>query len=108
MDWPIKMMGPAAITYPTQGEYARTAIQAFSLAAEERCIYTHTGWRKLNGRWCYLHAGGALADSGQIENVEGRMGGSLARYQLRLPDNPGALVAAVRARPCLVELCPPS
>jgi hypothetical protein len=63
MDWPIKMMGPAAITYPTQREYARTAIQAYSLGAEERCIYTHTGWRQLNGLWCYLHAGGAIAGS---------------------------------------------
>jgi hypothetical protein len=57
MDWPIKKMGPAAITYPNQREYARTAIQSFSLTAEERCIYTHSGWRKLNGRWCYLRAG---------------------------------------------------
>jgi hypothetical protein len=107
MDWPIKMMGPAAITYPTQREYARTAIQSFSLAAEERCVYTHTGWRQLNGRWCYLHAGGAIAESGPIENVEVRMGGSLAHYQLRLPENPDALAVAVRASLCLVELGPP-
>ena len=107
MDWPIKMMGPAAITYPTQREYARTAIQSFSLAAEERCIYTHTGWRQLNGRWCYLHAGGAIAEGGSIKNVEVRMGGSLAQYQLRLPENPDALAVAVRASLCLVELGPP-
>jgi hypothetical protein len=107
MDWPIKMMGPAAITYPTQREYARTAIQSFSLAAEERCIYTHTGWRQLNGRWCYLHAGGAIAESGPIENVEVRMGGSLAHYRLRLPENPDALAVAVRASLCLAELGPP-
>jgi hypothetical protein len=44
-----------AITYPNQKEYARTAIQSFSLAAEERHIYTHTGWRKVDGQRLFLN-----------------------------------------------------
>ena len=36
MDWPIERMGAAAITFPNQREYARTAIQSFSVTAEER------------------------------------------------------------------------
>lgn len=106
MEWPINIMGPAAITYPNQREYARTAIQSFSLTAEERCIYTHTGWRQIDGRWCYLHAGGAIADCGLIENVEVRLRGSLAHYQLQLPKAPESLVAAVRASLRLVDLGP--
>jgi hypothetical protein len=38
MDWPLEQMGPAAITFPNQKEYARTAIQSFSLTAEERQV----------------------------------------------------------------------
>ena len=53
MDWPIERLGSAAITFPTQREYARTAIQSHSITAEERCIYTHTGWRKIDGRWVF-------------------------------------------------------
>jgi hypothetical protein len=26
----------------------------------ERTVHTHTGWRKLDGEWAYLHGGGAL------------------------------------------------
>ncbi len=107
MDWPIKTMGPAAITYPNQREYARTAIQSFSLTAEERCIYTHAGWRQLNGQWCYLYSGGAIAASGLIENVEVRLGGSLAMCQLQLPADSDALITAVRASLRLVDLGPP-
>ena len=52
MNWPIDRMGSAnAIVFPHQRENARTAIQiSISLtAAEERCIYAHTGWR--NVKW---------------------------------------------------------
>jgi hypothetical protein len=108
MDWPIEKMGPAAITYPNQREYARTAIQSFSLTAEVRCIYTHTGWRQLNGQWCYLHSGGAITARGFLENVEVRLSGSLAHCQLRLPAEPDGLIAALHASMRLVELGPPS
>jgi hypothetical protein len=108
MDWPIKYMGVSAITYPNQREYARTAIQSFSLCAEKRCIYTHTGWRQLNGQWCYLYSGGAISASGLMENVEVCLGGSLAQSQLQLPADSEALIAAVRASLRWVDLGPPS
>jgi hypothetical protein len=57
MDWPIEQLGRAAITFPNQRDYTRTAIQSFSMAADERCIYTHTGWREVDGRWRFLRAG---------------------------------------------------
>ena len=55
MEWPIDRMGSAAITFPNQREYARTAIQSLSITAEERCVYAHTGWRHVDGCWLYLH-----------------------------------------------------
>ena len=64
MEWPIERMGSAAITFPNQKEYARTAIQSFSITAEERCIFAHTGWRSVDGQWLFLHAGGAVGGAG--------------------------------------------
>ena len=69
MDSPIERMGSAAITFPYQREYARTAIQWFSMTAGERSVYAHTGWRKLDGRWLYLHAGGAIDGAGDVRDI---------------------------------------
>ena len=85
MDWPIEHMGSAAITYPNQREYARTAIQSFSITAEERCIYTHTGWRNVDGQWLFLHAGGAIGAAGQCRTSKCDSRVAVSRYELRLP-----------------------
>jgi hypothetical protein len=107
MDWPIEQMGPAAITFPNQKEYARTAIQSFSLTAEERRVYAHTGWRQVGGHWVYLHAGGAIGSAGPVDGVNVRLAGSLANYELSLPSGPEAVISAVRASLRLLELGPP-
>lgn len=108
MDWPIEHMGSAAITYPYQRDYVRTAIQSLSVTAEERCIYTHTGWRNADGRWLFLHEGGAICGDGAVPGVNVRLSGSVSRYLLELPDGSDALVAAVRASLRLLELGPPA
>jgi hypothetical protein len=107
MDWPIERMGATAITYPNQKDYARTAIQSFSFAAPERVIYTHTGWRKVDGKWLFLDAGGAIGDKGLVSDVAVRLSGSINSYQLRLPAGADALRTAVRAGLRLLELGPP-
>ena len=108
MDWAIEQMGPGAITFPNQREYARTAIQWFSMTAEDRRIYTHTGWRNIDGRWFYLHAGGAVGVDGAAAGVTVRLPSALGRYELRLPIEPAAMARAVRASIRLVELGPAS
>jgi hypothetical protein len=107
MDWPITQMGPTAITFPGQREYARTAIQSFSMTAAERRIFTHTGWRKVGAQWIYLHSGGAIGETGVISGIEVRLAGALSRYELRLPDS-GNVVRAVRASLRLARLGPAS
>ena len=107
MDWPIEQMGPAAITFPNQRDYARTAIQSDSLTAKERCIYAHTGWRNVGGIWLFLHAGGAICSAGDVSDVEVRLAGSMSRFELRSASQPNALVRAVRASLKLAELAPP-
>lgn len=107
MDWPIEKMGAAAITYPNQREYARTAIQSVSLTAVDRSIYTHTGWRHAAGSWTYLHAGGAIGGCGAVPDVSVRLCGPLSRYML----DPGGLEVApeaVKASLRLTELGSPA
>jgi len=107
MDWPIDRMGVAAITFPNQRDYARTAIQWFSMTAEERCIYTHTGWRNVDGLWVYLHTGGAVGAAGVVPGINVRLCGSLSGYQLCLPFESETLASAIRASLKLAELAPP-
>jgi hypothetical protein len=106
MDWPIERLGAAAITYPNQRDYARTAIQSLSMTAEQRCIYAHTGWRKVDGHWAFLHAGGAIGGNGVVSDVNVRLAGQMSRYSLRLPANTESLAIALRASLKLIELGP--
>ncbi len=106
MDWPIARMGAAAITFPNQRDYARTAIQSSSLTAEELCVYTHTGWRNVGGHWLFLHAGGAIGGAGAVSGINVQLSAPLMRYELRLPASSEALASAVRASLKLAELGP--
>ena len=106
MDWPIERLGAGAITYPNQRDYARTAIQSQSMTAEERCIYTHTGWRNVDGSWAFLHAGGAIAGAGAVSDVNVRLAGQMCRYELRLPASRESLAIAVSASLKVVDLGP--
>jgi hypothetical protein len=107
MDWAIERMGAAAITFPNQRDYARTAIQSLSITAEERSIYIHTGWRNLGGQWLYLHAGGAIGAGGAVSGINVRLSGQICRYELRLASASDALASAIRASLKLAELGPP-
>jgi hypothetical protein len=108
MDWPIERMGPAAITFPNQREYARTAIQSFSLSAKERCIYTHSGWRKVGDRWIFLHGGGAIGGDGPVSDIDVRLIGPMRHFNLCLPSGIEQLASAVKASLRLLRLGPPA
>lgn len=108
MDWPIERMGSGAITYPNQREYARTAIQSLSMSAEERCIYTHTGWRNVDGRWLFLHAGGAIGGAGAASDINVRLLDPVSSFELRLPAGRDKLALALKASLRLVDLGPAS
>ena len=43
-----------------------------------RSEYIHTGWRKIQGKWAYLHAGGAIG----ADNVNTALEGTLSLYNL--------------------------
>ncbi len=107
MEWAMNEMGPNAITYPNQREYARTAIQTTSATAEDRRVYTHTGWRDINSQQCFLYAGGAIGVNGKVLGLDVDLPGLMARYELRLPVTGDALREAVRSSLLLAELGDP-
>ena len=108
MDWAIEHLGPSAITFPNPREYARTAIQSYSMNAERRSIFTHTGWREIEGRQVFLHASGGIGEFGAVTGVNVHLNGGLSRFELQVPISSEALASAVRKSVLLSELAPPS
>ena len=78
----------------------REAIQRLSPEATRRHVFTHTGWREIDGSWAYLTAGGAVGRDG----VEVDLGPELARYWSA--PAPIDAVAALRASLALLEVAP--
>lgn len=54
------------------------------MTVENKTVYNHTGWRKINGKWAYLHQGGAIG----AEGVSVDLGASLMQYRLDGSDTP--------------------
>ena len=80
MSWVAASWGLGANIEPGTGakDKVRHAIQCLAWGIERQTIYTHLGWRKIDGSWVYLHAGGAVgADNIQVDPGEG-----LTRYIL--------------------------
>jgi len=78
----------------------REAIQLRSDEAVSRHVYTHTGWREVEGRRVYLSAGGALG----LEGVAVELDRELDRY--RLPHHPRGAREAVQASLRFLEIAP--
>ncbi|WP_028988094.1 DUF927 domain-containing protein [Thermicanus aegyptius] len=60
-------------------DQVRYVIQGISSHAAEEQIFSHLGWRKIDGKWAYLHAGGAVGAEGVKVNVQQE---GLQRYKL--------------------------
>lgn len=63
MGWPVAAWGTRAVVYAGQGtkDHLRTAVQMISGDVPRRTTYTHLGWREIDGRMLFLHAGGVIA-----------------------------------------------
>ncbi len=99
MGWPTEHLGALAIVYPgfSLKDHARAAVQLLSEDIDERTIYTHAGWRVVDGIWVYLHGGGAIGPEGTVEGVEVCLDSVLSCYLLPAPPEGETLKAAVRA-----------
>ena len=89
MGWPLPNLGPEAIIYPGQQQHARAAIQSLSGPIRQQRIFTHLGWRKQGSEWLYLHAGGAIAASGDRHDVQVQLPAALQHYSLTAPVDSG-------------------
>jgi DNA polymerase I-like protein with 3'-5' exonuclease and polymerase domains len=88
--WAMKHWGAGAIVGPIPGtaSHLRTAIQTMSNPEIVR-QYVHTGWRELDDKFVFLHAGGAIGAFGIKTKLSERLGNYI------LPDDPSNLVEAV-------------
>lgn len=109
MRWVAERLGPSAQVSPDPGCDARTAhaIQVLSGTPPERKIYTHTGWREIEGRWTYLHADGGIGPEGPDPRVIVQLPDKLALYRLPAPPTGEELVKCLRANLRLLELAAP-
>lgn len=81
MRWPMKYWQHWGNIKPGRN-MKEMVLDAINCAGQQeskhRMVYGHTGMRKVGGKWCYLHAGGAIG----AENVSVRLDGPLAYYDL--------------------------
>lgn len=95
MRWVVMMLGARALIYPYMTEHARAAVQSISTNVHERRIFTHTGWRKIDGEWCYLHGAGALS-SKEGRDLEVRLPEALSHFILPQPPTREAFAESLR------------
>ncbi len=108
MGWAVEQLGAGAIVSAGQGakDRAREAIQHLSGDVPERRTYAHTGWREHEGRWVYLHAGGAIGAAGAVPDIAVALPGALGSYLLPAPPEGEALREAIRASLMVLDLGP--
>lgn len=106
MSWVCEHLGSQAVVFAgsTIKDHTRTAIQLLSDKPPVRRVYLHTGWRKHDGAWVYLHAKGAIGAGGTVPGVEVKLEGALARYVLPDPPTGQALIEAVRSTLRMLDL----
>ncbi len=81
MNWVTEKWGFDASLSPgstTKGKVAWAIKKVGQLTAKRVTEYTHTGWRKIGGKWAYLYHGGAVG----MEGVTVDMGDALSGYRL--------------------------
>ena len=80
MNWIMEKWGFGANIFPPYQSNKDTLRSVMVMIGEQtavhKTIFTHTGWRKINDKWCFLHAGGAIG----ADDVEVRLEGNLNRY----------------------------
>ena len=72
MQWAVDNWGAKANIRPgaSNKDHVRFVVQFLGKESSTEMQYGHLGWRKIEGKWCYLHAGGAIGDSSIIVDVK--------------------------------------
>ncbi|MBX5464324.1 MAG: DUF927 domain-containing protein [Clostridia bacterium] len=108
MGWVAAEWGNRAVVYAGQAtrDHLRAAIQLLSREAKRREVYTHLGWRRIDGRWLFLHAGGALGADGPAGGVEVEPPDGLQGYALPEPLAGQGLAEALEQELALLDVAP--
>ncbi len=108
MGWVTEKLGAGAFIAPGYGakDHARAAIQLLSPKIEESRVYTHTGWREIDGKSVYLHGGGAIGANGPVPGVAVALPENLADYGLPEPPDTDVLCEAIRASLAILDIAP--
>ena len=102
MEWVETALGPRAVVAPGKGarDNLRAALGYLSSpVTRQRCGFT--GWIRHEGRWVYLHAGGAIGEGGAVEGLAATPPAPVDRFALPAPPVGSELARAVGA---VVEL----
>ena len=86
MSWVLESWGLDANIMPgpaVKDRLRHAIVEAGGLSVQHRTVFEHTGWRKIDGRWVFLHGGGAVGADGLSVELEG----ALSAYAL--PDQSG-------------------
>lgn len=110
-DWVAHLVPLGVIVEASRREHVRAAIQHATRLTHpngipHRRVFTHLGWRKVEGEWVFLHAGGAIGSSGDRDDVELELDDPLDRFLLELPESQQEARAAVRKLLELLGLAP--
>ncbi|MGA7743811.1 MAG: DUF3854 domain-containing protein [Polyangia bacterium] len=103
MSWVMREWGARAVVCagPSVPDHLREAIQTQSKPSS-RHVFSHTGWRKTEDGWAYLHSGGAVG----AQDLEVKLDDALSRFSL--PEKAEDVVAAVRLSASLLDAGPDS
>jgi hypothetical protein len=107
LNWVTAKWGQKAYVYARSSEHLRVAIQELSGSAEQLSIYKHTGWRKVDDRYLYLHGNGAIGTNGPDASVQVDLkSGRLNDYFLPTPPIGEELKKSFKASLSLLEAAP--
>jgi len=107
LNWIVDKYGARAIYYPASKDHLRAAIQSCSKSTVYRTVFSHFGWRKINGSYHFLSASGALGATGLNTDIEVNPGSpTMAEYTIPEPPIGLDLVQAVRSSLKLLKLVP--
>ncbi|MEN6356545.1 MAG: DUF3854 domain-containing protein [Armatimonadota bacterium] len=108
MGWVTEFLGAKAVVYPgnSSRDRARAAIQLTSNDITQRIVFSHTGWREIDGVWHYLHAGGAIGPDGNNSLVEVRLPDSMSSFQLPEPPVGSDIGQAIKSSLRILDVAP--
>jgi hypothetical protein len=109
-EWIVPAWGTRAVVYAGMGtkDHLRAALQLLSKDVLRKIVYCHTGWRKLQDNWVFLHAGGAIGAQGAVPNIAVLLPDPLRGFEFADPPEEQELVEAVRASLRFLDLGPDS